>query len=223
MHAEGAGLVARHAASSGVARLVQISAIGADPGSRSRYARSKAEGEQAVRAAFAQATIMRPSIVFGPEDQFFNRFATMAQWFPFLPVIAGNTKFQPVYVGDVADAIMAALLRAEVTNGTYELGGPQIFTFRQLMAWILREIRRNRRLIELPMGLARLQATLLERLPGKLLTRDQLILLSRDNVTTPGMPGFAELGIIPTAVELVVPNYLQRFRPGGGRRERYAS
>jgi uncharacterized protein YbjT (DUF2867 family) len=221
--AEGAGLVAQQAARSGVARLVQISAIGADLGSPSLYARSKAEGEQAVVGAFPLATVLRPSIVFGPEDQFFNRFAAMAQWLPFLPVIAGKTRFQPVYVGDVADAIMAALLRTDCQGRTYELGGPQVFTFRELMAWILHEIGRDRRLIEVPMGAARAQASLLEKLPGKLLTRDQLILLSRDNVTTPGTPGLAELDITPTAVELVVPNYLQRFRPGGRRREQFAA
>jgi NADH dehydrogenase len=197
-----------------------MSAIGADPGSDSLYASSKAQGEQAVKAAFPQATVLRPSIVFGPEDQFFNRFAGMAQMLPFLPVISGKTRFQPVFVGDVADAVMAALSRADAAGRTYELGGPQVWTFRALMEWINHETRRHRRLVEVPPGLVELQASVLERLPGKLLTRDQLKLLARDNVVTAGAAGLAALGITPTAIELVVPSYLQRFRPGGGRRER---
>ena len=220
IQAEGAGHVARESAGAGARALVQISAIGADPASDSGYARSKAEGEQAVLAAFPQATVLRPSIVFGPEDQFFNRFAGMAQWLPFLPVIAGATKFQPVFVGDVADAVMAALSRADAAGRIYELGGPQVFTFREILAWINRETRRDRRLVEVPMGLVSWQASVLERLPGKLLTRDQVKLLARDNVVAPGAPGLSDLGVTPTAVELIVPGYLQRFRPGGGRRER---
>ena len=220
IQAEGAGHVAREAAGAAVGALVHVSAIGADPASDSLYASSKGKGEAAVREAFPQATVLRPSVVFGPEDQFFNRFATMAQWLPVLPVIAGKTRLQPVYVGDVADAVMAGLNRPDAKGSIFELGGPQVWTMRGLMEWILRETRRNRRLIELPIGLARLQAGLLERLPGKLLTRDQLKLLARDNVVAPGAAGLAALGIVPTAIELIVPAYLQRFRPGGGRTER---
>jgi NADH dehydrogenase len=215
---EGAGTVARAAAAAGAAALVHVSAIGADPASPSGYGRAKAEGEAAVLAAFPAATVLRPSIVFGPEDHFFNRFAAMARALPCMPVIAGATRLQPVYVGDVADAAVAALVRSEARGQTFELGGPRVFTFRDLLAWILQTTGRRRKLIEVPPGLARLQARLLERLPGKLLTRDQLLMLERDNVVSPGMAGLEALGILPTPVELVVPDYLRRFSPGGGRR-----
>ena len=218
VHAEGAGRVARLAAASGVQKLVHLSAIGADPGSPSQYGSSKAAGEQAVRAAFPGATVLRPSVVFGPEDRFFNRFGAMARLLPFMPVIAGNTKLQPVYVGDVADAVMAALDRSEAAGATYELGGPRVWTFRELLAYVLKETGRRRRMIDMPMGLVRLQARVLEMVPGKPLTRDQLLMLARDNVVSTAMPGLTELGIVPTPVELVVPGYLRRFRPGGGRR-----
>ena len=218
IHAEGAGRVARLAAAAGVARLVQVSAIGADPASRSKYASSKAAGEQAVRAAFPAATILRPSVVFGPEDGLFNRFATMVQRLPVMPVVAGTTRFQPVYVGDVADAVIAGLQREAAAGATYELGGPRVLSMRELLAYILAETGRHRRLMPVPMWLARLQAAVLEHLPGKLLTHDQLLMLQRDNVVAAGAPGLAELGIVPTPIDLVVPAYLRRFRPGGGRR-----
>ena len=214
--AEGAGIVARAAAAAGATGFVQVSAIGADLASRSGYGRAKAEGEAAVLAAFPAATVLRPSIVFGAEDQFFNRFAGMAQALPFMPVIAGATRFQPVYVGDVADAVIAVLGRPEAAGRVYELGGPQVFTFRELLAWILRETERKRPLITVPRWLACLQAGVMERLPGKLLTRDQLLMLKRDNVVSAGAVGLAELGIVPTPIDLVVPAYLRRFRPGGG-------
>ena len=219
---EGAGRIATAAASAGVQRLVQISAIGADPGSPSRYAQTKAAGEQAVRAAMPAATVLRPSIVFGPEDQFFNRFAAMTQFSPVMPVIAGDTRFQPVYVCDVADAIMAGLTRSDTAGRVFELGGPKVWTFRELLAWIVAQTRRRRPLVEVPLGLARLQARVLEKLPGKLLTQDQLLQLTRDNVVASGVPGLAELGIAATPVELVVPQYLARFRPGGTRRQQLA-
>jgi NADH dehydrogenase len=166
------------------------------------------------------ATILRPSLVFGAEDQFFNRFAAMAQILPFMPVISGDTEMQPVYVGDVADAVLAGLTRPETAGITYELGGPQIWTFREILAYILQETRRTRRLVNIPMGLARFQASLAEKLPTKPFTRDQLLMLSRPNIVTPGMPGLIELGIPPTPIELVVPDYLDRYRPGGGKLER---
>lgn len=218
LQAEGAGRVARAAAAAGVAHFVQISAIGADAASESLYAKSKAMGEEAVRAAMPGAVILRPSLVFGAEDQFFNRFASMAQLSPVMPVIYGNTRFQPVYVGDVADAVMAAIGRPEAAGVTYELAGPKVWTFRELMAWILETTRRRRPLIEIPAALAKLQAAVLERLPGKLLTRDQLILLAKDNVAR-DLPGLAALGITATPVEQVVPLYLARYRPGGGKRD----
>jgi NADH dehydrogenase len=218
VHAEGAGRVARLAAAAGVERLVHVSAIGADPGSPSAYGTSKAAGEQAVRAAFPDATILRPSIVFGPEDQFFNRFAALARLSPVMPVISGATRLQPVYVGDVADATMAALAQSDATGALYELGGPRVWSFRELLAFILQQIERHRFLMDVPMGLARLQALFLELVPGKPLTRDQLLMLSRDNVVAAGVPGLTELGVVPTPVELVVPGYLRRFQPGGGNR-----
>jgi NADH dehydrogenase len=218
IHEEAAARIARLSAAAGVERLVHISAIGAAPQSPSRYGASKGRGEQAVRAAFPGATILRPSIVFGPEDKFFNRFGTMAQMLPIMPVVSGTTKLQPVYVGDVADAVIASLTRPDAVGATYELGGPEIKTFHEWLAWILHETQRSRPLIKIPACLARVQARILEKLPGKLLTRDQLLMLARDNVVSPDMPGLTELGIIPTPVDLIVPAYLRRFRPGGGRR-----
>jgi uncharacterized protein YbjT (DUF2867 family) len=218
LHAEGAGRVARLSAAAGVRRLVHVSAIGADPESPSAYGRTKAEGEAAVRAAFPSATILRPSIVFGPEDQFFNRFAGLGRVLPFMPVIAGNTRFQPVYVGDVADAVLAAAEREDAPGETYELAGPRSLTFRELLRYIGEVTGRRRPLVDLPMGLARIQARLGEFLPTPPLTRDQLLMLQRDNVPAPGAPGLAELGISPKAIEAVVPTYLTRYRTGGGRR-----
>ena len=218
VHAEGAGRVARIAAAANVLRLVHLSAIGADPAGPSRYATSKAAGEAAVRAGFPAATILRPSIVFGLEDQFFNRFAQMAQLLPVMPVIAGDTRFQPVYVGDVADAVMACLGRVDTSGAVFELGGPRVWAFRELLAYILQETARRRPMINVPPGIARLQATLGELLPWKPFTRDQLLMLQKDNVVASGVPGLPELGIVPTPVELIVPTYLRRFRPGGGRR-----
>jgi uncharacterized protein YbjT (DUF2867 family) len=223
IHAEGAGRVAGIAAAAGVARLVHVSAIGADAASPSHYASSKGAGEQAVRAAFPAAAIVRPSLLFGPEDGLFNRFATMAQMLPVMPVIAGATRFQPVYVGDVADAVMAALTRVDAAGALYELGGPFVLSMRELLTYVLAQTERHRPLIEVPLWLARLKAAVLERLPGKLLTRDQLLMLQRDNVVAAGVPGLVELGIVPTPMDLVVPAYLRRFRPGGGRRSDLAA
>ncbi|MFL1461029.1 complex I NDUFA9 subunit family protein [Roseococcus sp. DSY-14] len=220
VQAEGPARLGRLAAAAGVGRLVHISAIGADVGSASAYARSKAEGEAGLRAAFPDATILRPSIVFGEGDGFFGRFAPMAAWLPFMPVIEGGTRFQPVFVGDVADAVLAALHDPATAGRTFELGGPRAWTFRELLAFILKETRRERRLVNIPTGLAALQARLAELLPNPPLTRDQLLLLQRDNVPDPAMPGLAELGITPKAVEAIVPPLLTRFRPGGGRRLR---
>ena len=218
IHADGAGLVARLAAAAGVRRLVHISAIGADTGAASRYAASKGTGEAMVREVFAAAAILRPSLVFGPEDRLFNRFAAMARLLPVMPVICGDTRFQPVYVGDVADAAIAALARADAAGVTYELGGPAVWRFRELLAFILKETGRHRRLVDIPMGMARLQAQVMERFPSKPFTRDQLLMLEHDNVADADAPGLKELGVMPTPVELVVPAYLRRFRPGGGRR-----
>jgi uncharacterized protein YbjT (DUF2867 family) len=218
IHAEGAGLIGRLAAQDGVSRLLHLSAIGADPNSPSRYGATKGMGEGLLRQAFPDATILRPSVVFGPEDHLFNRFAAMARMLPIMPVICGGTRFQPVYVGDVADAAIAALARPDAAGAVYELGGPRVMTMRELLAYVLQETGRKRHLVNIPIGLARLQAMFMELVPGKPLTRDQLVMLQRDNVAGPDMPGLHELGIVPTPVEMVVPSYLRRFQPGGGRR-----
>ncbi len=216
VHHLGPGLLARLAAAAGVKRFVHLSAIGADPAAPSAYARSKAAGEAAVRAAFPAETILRPSVVFGPEDDFFNRFAALARVLPALPLIGGgHTRFQPVHVGDVADAVMAALTRIDAAGGVFELGGPRVYTFRELLELLLRTIGRKRMLVPLPFPLAALEAAFLEWLPKPPLTRDQIKLLMSDNVVAPCSPGLAELGIAPTALEAVVPSYLGRFRRGG--------
>jgi NADH dehydrogenase len=217
VHEQGSGRIARLAAAAGVARMIQISAIGADAQSPSLYARSKAGGEAAVREALPGATILRPSIVFGTEDQFFNRFASMATMSPVIPIVGGRTRFQPVYVGDVADAIMASLAPAHAGQ-TFELGGPEVKTFHELIVDMLQLIERRRQIIDLPIPLANVQASVLEHLPGKLLTTDQVKQLGRDNVVAPGAPGLADLGIAATPMGLVLPSYLARYRPGGRRR-----
>jgi uncharacterized protein YbjT (DUF2867 family) len=207
------GRIAAAARAEGVPRMVQISAIGADAGAASAYARSKAEGERRVREAFPAATILRPSIVIGPEDGFFNRFAALARLLPALPLIGGGTtRFQPVYVGDVAGAVVAALDREDCQGRTYELGGPQTYTFAELMRYMLQIVGRRRLLVNVPCGLAKLQARFLELLPDPPLTRDQVELLKRDNVVAPDMPGLEALGITPTPIELIVPRYLVRYR-----------
>jgi NADH dehydrogenase len=217
VHRNGARIAAEAAASAGAQRFVQISAIGADPKAKAQYARSKGEAEAAVRAAFPSATILRPSIVFGPEDGFFNRFAAMARFFPALPLIGGgHTKFQPVYVGDVADAVMRAVNDPATGGKTYELGGPRVYTFRELMEVMLAQLGRRRLLANVPWGIARLQGAILEKLPGpKILTRDQVTLLERDNVVGTGALTLADLGIAPQAVEAIIPTYLDIYRRGG--------
>jgi NADH dehydrogenase len=215
-HHLGPARLARLAREAGVERFVHLSAIGADPRSPSAYARTKAQGEAAVRDAFPTATILRPSIVFGPEDQFFNRFATIAMFSPALPLIGGgHTRFQPVYVGDVADAVVKCLDDPATAGRIYELGGPRVYSFRELLVLLLAEIRRKRLLIDLPFALAELQARLMAILPNPPLTPDQVELLKRDNVVSSGALGLAELGIEPTAVEGILPTYLDRFRRGG--------
>ena len=216
VHHSAPAKLARLAREAGIGRLVHVSAIGADPRSESAYARSKAAGEQAVKDAFPTATILRPSIVFGPEDDFFNRFAAMAVMAPVVPLIGGGeTRFQPVYVGDVASAAIRALDDPATVGRTYELGGPKVYTFRQLMELMLQEIKRHRRFIDLPFGIASLQARLLSLLPKPPLTPDQVEMLKRDNVVAPGALDLRTLGIEPVAVEAILPTYLDRFRKGG--------
>ena len=220
VHAMGAQNVARIAKAAGVERLVQMSALGADAESPSKYAQTKAMGEAEARAAFPSAVIVRPSIVFGPEDHFFNRFAGLAAMAPALPLIGGGkTLFQPVFVGDVANAIARILADPASDAQTFELGGPARFSFRELMELTLAEIRRRRALIPLPFaaaGLIGAGGDLLAflGLPPPL-TTDQVTLLRTDNVTSGACPGLAELGITPTTLEAVLPTYLYVYRKGG--------
>lgn len=218
VQARGPEVIAEAAKAAGVEHLVHISAIGADAQSESLYARSKAAGEAGIRKHFPAATILRPSVVFGTEDNFLNRFAFLARISPVLPLIAGgHTKFQPVYVGDVAAAILAALQDPRAAGQTYELGGPGTYSFEELLRYILRETGRSAALVPLPEAVALFEAWFLEKLPAPLLTRDQVILLRRDNVPALGMPGLAELGIRPTPLEAIAPAYLARHRRGGAR------
>jgi NADH dehydrogenase len=219
VHAQGAANIAAASAAAGIRALAHISAIGADPQSPAAYARSKAGGEAGVSKACPAATIFRPSIVFGPEDDFFNRFAKMALLSPVLPLIGGGTtRFQPVYVLDVAEAIARAVENPEAHAGkTYEFGGPRIYSFRELMSLMLAEIGRKRCLCSIPFALASLQGAALQSIPfiRPPLTADQIRLLKRDNVVGPQAAGFAALGITPTALEPILPTYLDRYRPQG--------
>ncbi|PHP26870.1 complex I NDUFA9 subunit family protein [Limimaricola cinnabarinus] len=218
---EGPERIARLAAEEGVARMVHVSAIGADEESPSEYARSKAAGEAGVLRHMPDAVILRPSILFGAEDAFFNRFASMAQVSPVIPVVGANAKFQPVHVDDVAHAAELAAT-GKAAPGTYELGGPDTHTFRELIVQMLRMIRRRRLVIGLPFGVGRLMAGIgglvqalslgLVRAP---ITADQVANLQSDNVVGTGAKGFADLDISPIAMEAVLPDYLWRFRPSG--------
>ncbi len=216
VHVTAAQNIAKAAATAGAERLVHISAIGADKQAEADYARSKGAGEDAVRAAFPEATILRPSVVFGPEDNLFNLFAGLCRISPALPLIGGgHTRFQPVYVGDVAAAALRALDEVASRGRTYELGGPRIYTFKEMLQIMLRQICRRRLLIPLPFGLAMAQAALLELMPIPLLTRDQVKMLRCDNVVAEGAAGLADLGVEPTGLELILPTYLDQYRPGG--------
>lgn len=221
VHARGAGRVAVAAKAAGAEHFVHISAIGADAGAPSRYGRTKAAGEAAVRAAFPAATIVRPSILFGAEDHFFNRFATLARLLPVLPLYgrgladAGATRFQPVYAGDVGLAIARILDGPATAGATYEFGGPQVYSFRELMEFVLHATGRRCLLVPIPFAVGRLQAAFLEWLPNPPLTRDQLKELGRDNVVAAGALSLADLGVTPSAIEAIVPTYLRRHRRAG--------
>jgi uncharacterized protein YbjT (DUF2867 family) len=219
VQAEGAACVAQEAAEAG-ARLIHVSALGANADSPALYARTKAAGEAAVLAAAPEATIFRPSIVFGPEDDFFNRFGAMARMSPVLPLVGGGeTKFQPVFVGDVAQAIVKAVGGHTKSGTTYELGGPEVRSFKALMDYVLTVTERRRLLMPLPFGLAKLQAYFLQFMPTPLLTPDQVELLRADNVVSGAAASEGRtlqgLGIEPAAMEAIVPSYLWRFRKTG--------
>jgi len=219
VQAEGPARVAKAAKAAKVKRFVHISAIGADAESSSAYQRSKAAGEAGVLAAFPGAVILRPSIIFGPEDQFFNRFAAMAKVSPVIPLVGADTRFQPVYVDDVAAAVEKAAMGEAVAGAVYELGGPRAYTFRDLIKLMLRTIRRRKFLLALPFSVARIQAFFMQ-LPAlagvpPLLTMDQVESLRSDNVVSATAKTLGDLGIRPTAVEGVIESYLYVFRPQG--------
>jgi NADH dehydrogenase len=212
VHRDMAERIAKAAAAAGVRRYVHMSAIGADPNGEALYARSKGEGEARVKAAFPRASIVRPSIVFGPGDGFFSRFAQMSVLSPFLPLIdGGTTRFQPVYVGDVAEAMLRCLESDAHQGKTFELGGPRAATFKELLEFILATVNRRRLLLPLPRRIAAVQARFLEHLPTPPLTRDQLKMLARDNVVSAGALTLADLGISPTPFEVIVADYLRPF------------
>jgi NADH dehydrogenase len=216
VQAEGASNIADAAAKAGVTTLVHVSAIGADKDSSSEYAQTKAEGEESVRETFPDATILRPSIIFGPEDGFFNKFASLARFMPALPLVGGGkTRFQPVFVGDVAHAVVTALTVPETRGRTYELGGPCVYSFKELLQLILRETGRKRLLVPLSFTLATFKAAFLGLLPNPILTIDQVRLLKTDNVVSPTAAGLVDLGITPTSAEAVIPSYLWRYRAKG--------
>jgi NADH dehydrogenase len=208
--------IGRMAKEAGCQQIVHVSALGADLKSPSIYARTKAEGERGLLRQSPNAVILRPSIIFGPGDNFFNRFGQMAMFAPALPLIGGGKSLmQPVYVGDVADAILAASSIENAKGQIYQLGGPQTYSFADLMRFTLRCVGRRRMLVTIPFSIASLPAALSGLLPNPPLTLDQLKLLKADNVCQKSAPGLADLGITPTAIEGVVPDYLMPFRPGG--------
>lgn len=216
VHADGARNVAEAAAAAGVPTLVHVSAIGADATAQSAYGRSKGEGEQAVRKAFPAATILRPSIIFGREDQFINRFAALIRALPVLPVIRGQVKFQPVYVGDVAQAATKALLEPEAYAGKiYELGGPEVMTLAGINQWIGKEIGRQRLSVDVPDAVAGAMARLGGWLPGAPITWNQWLMLQKDNVVAPEANGLSAFGISPTPLAAAAPGWLVQYRRHG--------
>lgn len=217
---EGAERIARICEGRGITKLIQMSAIGADSGSEIAYQRTKGAAEEAVRRYVPEATILRPSLVFGPEDQFFNRFAQMASISPVLPLIKGDTRFQPVYVGDVAEAAVRALDGGVAQGATFELGGPEIISMRDVFDIVMEQTRRKRLVLPVPDMIAKIQAWAFE-LPNRmfgiapLLTRDQLKMLGADNIVGEGAKTLADLGIEPTTMDAILPTYLYRYRPSG--------
>lgn len=216
VHVEAARSIGRAAKAAGVGTLIHVSTMNIDPESESAYARSKAIGENALREEYPDATLIKPSLVFGPEDQFFNKFAGLARVLPFLPLVGGgHTKFQPVFAGDVADAIVKCASDPATRGKTYELGGPAVMSVKDMLTVILRATARSRPLISIPFWLASIQGFFLQFLPGKLLTTDQVKFLKTDNTVNAGALTLADLGIVPDSLEAVAPAYLWRFRPKG--------
>ena len=215
IHEIGAELVSEAAAAAGVKKLVHFSAIGADAESSSYYAKSKAAGEAAVLKNFPNAIIVRPSIIFGADDSFFNKFAKMAKSFRMLPVICGDTKFQPIYVGDVAESIVKIIESDEIEGGIFEIGGPKVYSFRELLELVKKVTEQDVPLIPVPTQIAYFQAFFLGMLPNPMVTVDQVRLLENDNVVSDDAVGINSLGINPTPPEAVIPNYLIHYRPSG--------
>lgn len=216
IHVDAPQTIARAAKAAGVQTFVHVTTMGISEDSESNYARSKAEGENAARRIFPNTTLVKPSIVFGPEDNFFNKFAWLARIQPILPLIGGgHTKFQPVFVGDVADAITKCVTDTATRGRTYELGGPAIYSFKEMLQAILHATGRKNLLMPLPFWLASFNAVFLQFLPGKLLTPDQVKFLKTDNVLSPGALTLKDLGIQPESLEAILPSYLWRFRPKG--------
>ena len=214
VQADGAGHVAVAAKAASARALVHVSAVGADTGSASAYGRSKGDGEAAVRAAYSDAAILRPSILFGREDHFINRFATMMRMAPVVPVIAPKAKFQPVYVGDVADAVVAALGRG-AAGKTFELGGPQVLTMAELLRWIADATGRSPFFVDVPDFVASALASGFGWAPGAPITKDQWLMLQHDNVVANGAEGLAELGVTPTSLGSVADGWLVQYRRNG--------
>lgn len=212
VHSIGAEKLAQLAKQAGAERFIHMSSLGVDKVVKSKYARTKSMGEKTVKAAFPDATILRPSVVFGAEDQFYNMFAGMASTLPALPLIGGGmSRFQPVYVADVARAVVATLERAETKGLLYELGGPSVYNFREILRSICTMVGHSPLLLNVPFGFMRFMAYFAEFLPNPPITRDQVTLLEMDNVVSPGAHTFRELGVTPLAAEVVVPSYLSRF------------
>jgi uncharacterized protein YbjT (DUF2867 family) len=222
VHVAGAKAIAEAARGAGALRLIHISGIGADArDSKNPYIRSKVDGEDAVVAGYDSATILRPSVVFGPDDAMFNRMASIACLSPLVPVVGGGrARVQPVFVNDVAAAAVAVLERPDTAKTVFELGGPRVYSYREIAALVLREIDRRRPIVGIPAGLMKIAAFFAELpaivgLTPMITTRDQIELMSHDNVVRPGAPDLSTLGIVPTAAEAILPTYLDRFRVGG--------
>lgn len=219
VNVEGAGRVARIAAEANVPVFVQMSALGASETALSEYGKSRAAGEKIVRQYRPDAVIIRPSVIFGPEDHFFNMFAGLARYLPCLPVYGAHARLQPVYVGDVAQAIFMTADSSAFAGKEFLLGGPQEMTMLDIARFVLRVTQRHKPVFIVPSVVAKLQAMILERLPGHFLTQDQLQMLASDNVVPTGRSGFDALGIVPQSVEAIVPSYLARFRGGEGQKD----
>lgn len=219
VNVEGAGRVARIAAEANVPVFVQMSALGASETALSDYGKSRAAGEKAVRQYRPDAVIIRPSVIFGPEDHFFNMFAGLARYLPCLPVYGAHARLQPVYVGDVAQAIFMVAQSSAFAGKEFLLGGPQEMTMLDIARFVLRVTRRHKPIFIVPAALAKLQAMVLERLPGHFLTQDQLRMLASDNVVPAGQSGFEALNIVPQSVGAIVPSYLARFRGGEAQKD----